>query len=106
MKKEQLITISMLQPSQNYISREKVERTLDLLASAGADALKPILISEIDGSLVIVDGHVRAYVLWISDVKNINAVWIDANSAVRMQVKQCKTEGFNKVADLGKRMID
>jgi len=67
----------MLQPSQIYINKAKLEAIIEVINDEGFAALEPIPIKELDTEMVIVDGHTRALAYHIFDIQEVEVVFED-----------------------------
>lgn len=102
------ISLSKLQPSQLYISQEKLHSVnlwLDSLPSYDSVILSVIVHNN---DVIIIDGHTRAYALWCRGIEN---VWIK-EEAVNSDlyeyltcVSWCKSEGIYRIKDLHHRSL-
>ena len=66
-------------------------------------------VKELDGELILTDGHTRALVAYLKGLKKIKFVWEDVEldwDVYRLCVKWCKKEGIFKIKDLKDRMIN
>lgn len=69
--KEFRISIDILQPTQLYLSKTKLDAVMDDFQEYGPDALQPLPVRDIGGSLLLTDGHTRAYVLYVNGIRDI-----------------------------------
>ena len=103
------VPLSHLQPSQLYISTEKlahVRATFDPLQPA---LWPPIPVKQLDGRLVMTDGHTRAVAACTAGLTELPLIW-DCDEldwqAYRICVAWCRESGIYTVADLAPRTID
>ena len=104
-----ILSIEDIQPSQLYISRDKLQVVLRKLERDGIDSLEPIPIKRLDGELVSTDGHTRLFALYTLGLTETKAEWEDIElnwEAYRICVQWCKEEGITSIAGLEGRVID
>lgn len=100
------VDLSSLQPSQLYISTEKLEAVRKALAEGRR--VEPVPVKSLDGRWVLTDGHTRALAAWMRGDRTISAVW-EADEldwdAYRITVDWCLRDGVRSVADLERRVV-
>jgi hypothetical protein len=102
------ISLADLQPSQLYISADKlteVERSRDATPDADAD---PLPVARLGSRIVLTDGHTRAAALCRGGVRSVRVAWeTDALDweAYEACVRWCLDEGVRTVADLLTRVV-
>lgn len=72
-----LVDLSELRPNNWYINRRKLESVRKVWSSGLQDELPPVLITEIDGELALIDGHSRAYAAYENGSARISAEYRD-----------------------------
>lgn len=96
--------LERLQPSQLYISAEKLRAV-----RTGTDQPEPIPIRQLGAHLIMTDGHTRAFAAWSSGLDEVPVVWdmdeLDWD-AYRICVQWCVQEGIHTIAGLQDRVID
>jgi hypothetical protein len=100
------VKINSLQPSQLFISGTKLDKALRRLDSNVEP--EPIPVKEMDGELVITDGHTRALALMLRGLDEAPTVEEDEElgwEEYRIYVFWCKEEGVHSVADLRDRIL-
>jgi hypothetical protein len=102
------IELDRLQPSQLYISTEKLSRVREAFDPARPGSLEPIPLKELDGRVIYTDGHTRAFAAWAARWKEIPAYW-DRDEldweAYRICVGWCLEAGIRTIADLQDRVL-
>jgi hypothetical protein len=97
-----------MQPSQLYISAEKLAKVLRGFDPSHPEQMEAIPIRRLDGSVVMTDGHTRAFAAFLCGLRDIPAVW-DRDEldweAYRICVAWCREAGVNTVADLAGRVL-
>lgn len=100
--------IEDLQPSQLYISSEKLNDIYSWLPEK-IDSYDPIPIKLLDDHLVITDGHTRLYALLKMGYKTVRVEW-DKDllnwDAYRICVQWCLDNGINSVRNLDGRILN
>jgi hypothetical protein len=61
-----LISLDKIQPSQLYISREKLSKVLTAFRTGDTNSLEPIPIKELNGEIVSTDGHTRGLAWYLN----------------------------------------
>ena len=97
-----------LQPSQLYVSREKltiVESMYDFSTPMG---ISPIPIKHLDGAQVMMDGHTRALAAYLAGLLTV-PTYPDPDEldwdAYRICVAWCHDENIYSIADLADRVV-
>ena len=73
--------------------------------------LPPVLVSEIDGQLALIDGHCRAYTAWERGEREIDAIFevidtIEGSTALYAHIHRTGPEmGVSTLADLAERIV-
>lgn len=104
-----LIRLGQIQPSQLYVSREKLSRVMEVLDSGGPGSLEPIPVKELNGEIVSTDGHTRALALYMKGISETEVEWEDTDldwEAYEICVAWCKEEGILSIADLRNRIVE
>lgn len=100
-----------LRPNNWYINREKLDRVRAAWDSGEQDALPPVLVTEIDGELGLIDGHSRAFAAFERGETNINAdicelEKIEGSSALYRHIhREGPKLGISTIADLVDRIL-
>jgi hypothetical protein len=96
-----------IQPSQLYISSEKLERACAYLAST-AEEMEPLPIKTLAGCEVFTDGHTRAFAAFRQGLVKIPVFWDEDDldwEAYEICVEWCREAGIRTIADLEGRVI-
>jgi hypothetical protein len=104
-----LMSLKEIQPSQLYVSSEKLSRVLEVLGSGGSGPLEPIPVKELNGEIVSTDGHTRALALYLKGFSEVEVEWEDTEldwEAYEICVAWCKEEGIQNIADLRNRIVE
>jgi hypothetical protein len=103
-----LMRLDALQPSQLYINKLKLEHVLATWDPVSPDTLEPVPIKELDGRLVLTDGHTRALAAFTRGFAEIVGYWDPDEldwEAYRICVEWCLSEGIWSVSDLSARIV-
>lgn len=106
-KKEFYMKIAALQPSQLFISDEKLKRNQECLDNPDIN-YEAIPIINLDGKIIMTDGHTRAYILSNLGVEIIKVLWdLDELDLEAYQecVRWCESENISSIQDLANRVI-
>jgi hypothetical protein len=98
------MTVSSIQPSQLYISAEKLKEVMQKHPLE----LKPIPVKKLDGKIIFTDGHTRALAHFLHDIKEIKVYWDEDDldwQAYKICVSWCEKENILTIADLKNRII-
>jgi hypothetical protein len=103
-----LIRLEELQPSQLYISADKLAAITRGDVPATPEDLAPIPVRRLGSKIILTDGHTRALAAWRSGLTELRAVWdvddLDWN-AYEICVGWCTEAGIRTVADLNDRIV-
>jgi len=100
-----------LRPNNWYINQAKLERVGIAWDNGEREKLPPVLVSEIDGELSLIDGHSRAYAAFERGETHINAEVcelekIEGSSALYKHIhREGPKLGINTIADLKDRIL-
>ena len=98
------MALDRLQPSQLYISAEKLRKVIE-----GAEPPEPVPIVQLGDHLVMTDGHTRAFAAWSRGQTEVPAIWDEDDldwEAYKICVQWCMEENIHTVADLEDRVVD
>ena len=107
MVKSFLMKLDKIQPSQLYISSEKLSRIMKNFPSKPL-SIKLIPVKKLGGQIVFVDGHTRAFAAFLQKLSKVQVYWEDEQldwEAYEICVKWCREEGIYAIADLKDRVI-
>lgn len=102
------LTIRDLQPSQFYISNEKIENIKKWFDPKDLSNFESIPIKQLDGEIVITDGHTRLVVALLSGLESVPLIWDEDDlnwDMYRECVKECKKQGILSPINLLKRIV-
>lgn len=104
----QHISILDIQPSQFYISEEKMAKIKQWFNPEDLSNFNPVPIKLLDGKVVFTDGHTRALVAFNAGLTEIPLVWDEDDldwESYKLCVKACKQRGISSIADLSSRVL-
>lgn|GEM_PF-426174 len=103
------VSLRNLQPSQPYVSAEKLSRVMWQFARHELDTQEAVSLWRLGDRLVITDGHTRALAAWLMGRDRILARWepdpLDWE-AYRICVHWCEESGIHSVPNLTGRVLN
>ncbi|UCH32521.1 MAG: hypothetical protein JSV05_03845 [Candidatus Bathyarchaeota archaeon] len=107
MTKVFLMELNEIQPSQLYVSSEKLNSVMENFVSKPR-LMEPIPIKKLGDQIIFVDGHTRAFAALLHRFPKVPVYWEDEEldwEAYEICVDWCKEEGIATIADLKGRVI-
>jgi len=107
MTKTFLTKLDEIQPSQLYISSDKLSKVMKDFPSKPA-SVEPIPIKKLRDQIIFVDGHTRAFAAFQCGFSKVPVYWEYEEldwEAYEICVEWCKEEGIHTIADLKNRVI-
>lgn len=107
MTKTFFMKLNEIQPSQLYISSDKLSNVMKSFPSKPS-SIEPIPIKKLGGQIIFVDGHTRAYAAFLMGFCEVTVYWEYEDldwEAYEICVEWCKEEGIHIIADLKNRVI-
>jgi hypothetical protein len=108
MTKTFMMKLNKIQPSQLYISSEKLSEIMKTFDSASPELIEPIPIKKLGDEIVFVDGHTRAFAAFLRGFSEVPVYWEDEEldwDAYEICVRWCKDSGIHTIADLKNRVV-
>ena len=108
MTKTFMMKLNKIQPSQLYISSEKLSEVTKNSDPIKPDSIEPIPIKKLGNRTVFVDGHTRAFAAFLHNVPEIPVYWEDEEldwDAYEICVGWCEKEEIRTIADLKDRVV-
>lgn len=102
------IDLADLQPSQLYLNRSKLRSLIMEGYDANQTDLEPLPVIKTNGELVLVDGHIRAFLADQQGETQITVEYlseVDHLTTFQTYVSWCKDEMITQVSDLGKQIL-
>lgn len=104
----ELIKIKDLQPSQLYISKEKLDAVMSWFDPNDFTNFEPVPIKLLDGEIIITDGHTRLVAALLLGLETVPLIWDEDElnwDMYRACVKECKKQRLLSPIDLLKRIV-
>lgn len=98
-----------MQPSQLYISKEKLNRIYDWLSEDNSYTYDPIPVKEINNQMIMVDGHTRVFALYLLGFDEIEVILEPVEwdwEAYEICIDWCKDESIRDISDLKNRVVE
>jgi len=108
MPKTFMMKLEEIQPSQLYISSEKLNEVMNTIDPTKPDAIEPIPIKKLGNKTIFVDGHTRAFAAYLLSLPLIPVYWEDEEldwDAYAICVEWCEKEGIRTIADLRSKVV-
>lgn len=103
-----MMRLSEIQPSQLYISSEKLSEVMKTFDYDKPELIEPIPIKKLGNETIFVDGHTRAFAAFKRNLSQVPVYWEDEKldwDAYRICVGWCEEEGICSIGDLNDRVI-
>jgi hypothetical protein len=101
--------LDQLQPSQLYISQDKLSAVQTTTDFSTPDGVQPIPVKILGGLRVMTDGHTRAFAAYLAGLIRV-PTYDDPDDldweAYQICVDWCRSEGIHSVADLTGRVVN
>jgi len=100
--------LNEIQPSQLYISSEKLSQVMKEFNPAKPESLEPIPVKKLANQVIFVDGHTRALAAFLCGFSEVMVYWEEDEldwEEYEICVAWCKNEGIHTIADLKNRVI-
>ncbi len=97
-----------IQPSQFYISQEKINRIKEWFQPLNLSNFEPIPIKELNGNIIFTDGHTRAWVAYEAGLTEVPVVLDEDDldwELYQKCVDACLERGVRTVANLKDRVL-
>ena len=97
-----------VQPSQFYISAEKLQRIEAWFDPDDLSDFEPLPIKKLNGVVIFTDGHTRAFAAWRAELSEVPLVWDTDELDWELYqncVDACLERGISKIAHLGNRIL-
>lgn len=108
MTKTFMIELNEIQPSQLYISSEKLREVMKTFDQNKPESMEPIPIKKLGNETIFVDGHTRAFAAFLHNFSEVPAYCEDEEldwDAYEICVGWCKKERIRSIADLKNRVV-
>lgn len=103
-----LMSLADIQPSQLYISKRKLAQIENWWRPADIDSLTPIPVKRLNGRVIYLDGHTRAFAVHRQGFEQVPVYWDPDEldwDAYQVCVDWCLEAGIHTVKDLDSRLL-
>jgi hypothetical protein len=100
--------LNQIQPSQLYISSERLSEVIMALDRLKPDLIKPIPVKKLGDKIVLTDDHTLALAAFLRGIWEVRAYWEEDEldwEAYEVCVEWCRKEGVRTIADLKNRVV-
>lgn len=108
MPKTFMMKLDKIQPTQLYISSEKLSEVMKIFDPKNPKSMEPIPIKKLENEIIFVDGHTRAFAAFLHGFSKVPVYWEDEEldwDAYKICVRWCKKEKIRIIADLKNRIV-
>ena len=108
MPKTFMMKLDKIQPTQLFISSEKLSEVMKTVDPKNPKSMEPIPIKKLGKEIIFVDGHTRAFAAFLHDFSEIQVYWEDEEldwEEYKICLKWCKKEKIRTIADLKNRIV-
>lgn len=98
-----------IQPSQFYISLNKIAKIKKWFNPEDLSNFEPVPIKEIDGNIIFTDGHTRAFVAFSAGLKKIPITFEKEEldwDMYKLCIEACIQKGIYTIRDLETELLD
>jgi len=103
-----MMKVDQIQPSQLFISSEKLSQVMRELDPLTPDSLAPVPVKELGDKIISTDGHTRAFAALLKGFSEVRVFWDEDEldwEAYEICMKWCESEGIHTIADLTDRIV-
>lgn len=103
-----MMKLNEIQPSQLYISSEKLSEVMKTFDPNKPESMEPIPIKRLENDVIFVDGHTRAFAAFLHGFSEVPVYWEDEEldwDAYKICTEWCKKDGIHTIADLKNRVV-
>ncbi|KPK86807.1 MAG: hypothetical protein AMJ81_00250 [Phycisphaerae bacterium SM23_33] len=103
-----LMKLDSMQPSQLFISSEKLSEVMRSSAPLVPESIEPVPVRQLGEQVILTDGHTRALAAFLAGLSEVRAFWDEDEldwEAYAICVEWCREEGVHTVADLAGRVV-
>jgi hypothetical protein len=103
-----VMKLEEIQPCQLFINSEKLASVLKDYDRLKPDSLAPVPVKNLNGQIIITDGHTRALAAFLRGFSEIRVFWEEEDldwEAYEICLEWCKSEGICTIADLKDRVV-
>lgn len=103
-----MMRLDGIQPTQLFISSEKLSEVMKTFDATNPALMAPIPIKRLKNKVILVDGHTRAFAAFLHGFSQIPVYWETEEldwDAYEICVEWCEKEGIRTIADLKDRVV-
>jgi hypothetical protein len=103
-----MMKLDKIQPSQLYISSQKLSEVMKTFNRDTPESIAPVPIKRLGNEIILLDGHTRAFAAFLHNFSKVPVYWEDEEldwDAYEICIKWCKKEGIRAIADLKDRVV-
>ena len=103
-----LARLDEVQPTQLYISSEKLAEVLRCSDTPRPEAMEPLPLKQLGDGVILTDGHTRAFAAFLCGLSEVWAYWDEDDldwDAYKICMGWCRAEGIRTVRDLVGRVV-
>lgn len=103
-----LMRLDEIQPSQLFISSEKLAAVMKNFDPARPETLEPVPVKQLGNQVIFTDGHTRAFAAFLGGLAAIPVYWDEDEldwEAYEICVQWCHEAGIRTIADLKGRVV-
>jgi hypothetical protein len=103
--------LDSIQPTQLYISSEKLDYVVKILKQSKNVDIEPIPVKKLEDQIIFVDGHTRALAALLLGLSEIPVYyWKNEDEELdwdeyKVCIEWCKEEGIHQISDLKNRIV-
>jgi hypothetical protein len=108
MAKTFMMKLDKIQPTQLFISSEKLSEVMKTFNPKNPESMEPIPVKKLGNEIIFVDGHTRAFAAFLHGFSQVPVYWENEEldwDAYKICVKWCKKEKIRTIADLKTRIV-
>ncbi len=108
MVKTFMMKLDKIQPTQLFISSEKLSEVMKTVDSKNPKSIEPMPVKKLGNEIIFVDGHTRAFAAFLLGFTKVPVYWENEEldwGAYQICVKWCKKAKIRTIADLKNRVI-
>ena len=102
------VKLDSIQPSQLYLSSEKLDYVMRSHNQSKPILAEPIPVKKLGNQVVFVDGHTRAFAAFLLGFAEVSVYWEDEEldwEEYEICIEWCKEEGIHAISDLKNRIV-
>ncbi|PEY44415.1 hypothetical protein CN354_00955 [Bacillus cereus] len=103
-----LLDLSQIQPSQLFLNEAKIYKLQQSFSPQKILTNSPLPIKQLDDRIIFTDGHTRAYMHWLANIKQIPVYWDEDPlhyELYRLCVEWCTIQNIFHIGHLHKRIL-